>query len=257
MKILIAEDNLVNQKVALKQLQNLGYNADVAANGEEVLQLLEKIPYDLIFMDCQMPILDGWETTKEIHRRQGSYLTIHRPIIIAMTANAMAEDQQMCLDAGMDDYLSKPVIKENLKIALEHWSQVILKRQEKIKSEAQVTNPELDTNNLSIDWQHLHQLSENDAEFELTLLAIFVEDIQPRIEIVKAAIASSNFQQIAQAAHQIKGASANIGATSMRLAAEQLELMASHQELRDTSQIIAELEEFIKCIQDFLKNTKL
>ncbi|MBD2448655.1 response regulator [Nostoc sp. FACHB-152] len=253
-KILLAEDNLVNQKVALKQIQNLGYNADVAANGEEVLQLLEKISYDLILMDCQMPILDGWETTKEIYRRQASCCITHRPVIIAMTANAMVEDQKMCLDAGMDDYLSKPVLKENLVASLEKWIKVILQRQDSIKSEAQIAHPELNINTLPIDWEHLHQLSENDAEFEITLLELFVEDIQPRIEIVKAAIASSDFRQVAHEAHQIKGASANIGATFMRLAAEKLELCARNQERRGTSQIIAELEESIKQIQDFLKN---
>jgi PAS domain S-box-containing protein len=104
LRILLAEDNLVNQKVATKQLKSLGYEADIAANGQEVLQLLEKIPYNVILMDCQMPILDGLETTREIHRRsQNPNACFCRPIIIAMTANAMKEDRQRCLDAGMDD----------------------------------------------------------------------------------------------------------------------------------------------------------
>jgi hypothetical protein len=131
LRILLAEDNLVNQKVALKQLQSLGYSADVAGNGKEALQLLEKIPYDLILMDCQMPVLDGFETTKEIHRRQeSSFVSGRRPVVIAMTANAMKEDQRMCLDAGMDGYLSKPVIKKKLAAALEHWGSVILREKE-------------------------------------------------------------------------------------------------------------------------------
>ncbi|WP_420798696.1 response regulator [Aetokthonos hydrillicola] len=126
LRILLAEDNLVNQKVAIKQLESLGYKADVVANGEEVLQLLERIPYDLILMDCQMPILDGFQATKEIRRwEENRFASRSRPYIIAMTANAMKEDQQICLEAGMDDYLSKPVLKAKLADALEYWSKVI------------------------------------------------------------------------------------------------------------------------------------
>ncbi len=126
-KILLAEDNLVNQKVALKQLKNLGYEADVAANGEEVLQLLEKVPYDLVLMDCQMPVMDGFQATGEILcRPESSFARGHRPVIIAMTANALKEDQQRCMDVGMNDYMSKPVSKDKLAAKLEHWSQKIL-----------------------------------------------------------------------------------------------------------------------------------
>ena len=139
LKLLLAEDNLVNQKVFLKQLQNLGYQADAVANGQEVLELLDKIPYDLIFMDCQMPILDGLEATKEIRRRPVSSFAKHQqPVVIAITANAMKEDQQICLDAGMDDYLSKPVAKDKLVAMLELWSQKILKIQKIIIPEETV-----------------------------------------------------------------------------------------------------------------------
>jgi len=139
LKLLLAEDNLVNQKVFLKQLQNLGYQADAVANGQEVLELLDKIPYDLIFMDCQMPILDGLAATKEIRRRPVSSFAKHQqPVVIAITANAMKEDQQICLDAGMDDYLSKPVAKDKLVAMLELWSQKILKIQKIIIPEETV-----------------------------------------------------------------------------------------------------------------------
>jgi signal transduction histidine kinase/CheY-like chemotaxis protein len=139
LKLLLAEDNLVNQKVFLKQLQNLGYQADAVANGQEVLELLDKIPYDLIFMDCQMPILDGLAATKEIRRRPVSSFAKHQqPVVIAITANAMKEDQKICLDAGMDDYLSKPVAKDKLVAMLELWSQKILKIQKIIIPEETV-----------------------------------------------------------------------------------------------------------------------
>ncbi|WP_138504837.1 response regulator [Nostoc sp. PA-18-2419] len=254
LRILLAEDNLVNQKVALKQLQSLGYSADVAANGQEVLQLLEKIPYDLILMDCQMPVLDGLEATKEIHRwQENCFAGGRRPVVIAMTANAMKEDKQMCLDAGMDDYLSKPVIKEKLAAALECWAMLILPKQTVISKT--ISTKDADLVDLPIDWERLHQLSENNPEFEIELLQIFVEDIQVRLEIIKMAIAVHDFEQLAREAHQIKGASANMGITIMHQAAEKLEQLARNQERRGTNKFVFELEDFVKRIQEFLMIT--
>ncbi|MEH1899315.1 MAG: ATP-binding protein [Nostoc sp.] len=256
LRILLTEDNLVNQKIALKQLQSLGYSADVANNGKEALHLLEKIPYDLILMDCQMPILDGLETTKQIHRWQESnFASGRRPVVVAMTANAMKEDQQMCLDAGMDDYLSKPVMKEKLAATLEHWARMIFRVEETDILDRTVSTTNIGSVDLPIDWERLHQLSENNPEFELELLQIFIEDIQPRLEVVKIAIASHDFDQIALQSHQIKGASVNIGATTMHLLAEKLEQLAYNQEDRGTNNLILGLEEFVKRIQEFLIRT--
>ncbi|WP_181154332.1 hybrid sensor histidine kinase/response regulator [Nostoc sp. 'Peltigera membranacea cyanobiont' N6] len=256
LRILLTEDNLVNQKIALKQLQSLGYSADVANNGKEALHLLEKIPYDLILMDCQMPILDGLETTKQIHRWQESnFASGRRPVVVAMTANAMKEDKQMCLDAGMDDYLSKPVMKEKLAATLEHWARMIFRVEETDILDRTVSTTNIGSVDLPIDWERLHQLSENNPEFELELLQIFIEDIQPRLEAVKIAIASHDFDQIALQSHQIKGASVNIGAITMHLLAEKLEQLAYNQEDRGTNNLILGLEEFVKRIQEFLIRT--
>lgn len=124
LRILVAEDNPVNRKVACKQLENLGYSADVASNGEEVLQRLENQVYDIIFMDCQMPVLDGYTTTKMVRQRWPNHETdILYPVVIAMTANAMSEDREKCLDVGMNDYISKPVRKDRLRDILTNWSQ--------------------------------------------------------------------------------------------------------------------------------------
>ncbi|MEH2347730.1 MAG: ATP-binding protein [Nostoc sp.] len=256
LRILLTEDNLVNQKIALKQLQSLGYSADVANNGKEALHLLEKIPYDLILMDCQMPILDGLETTKQILRWQESnFASGRRPVVVAMTANAMKEDQQMCLDAGMDDYLSKPVMKEKLAATLDHWARMIFRVEEIEVLDRTVSTTNIGSVDLPIDWERLHQLSENNPEFELELLQIFIEDIQPRLEAVKIAIASHDFDQIALQSHQIKGASVNIGAITMHLLAEKLEQLAYNQEDRGTNNLILGLEEFVKRIQEFLIST--
>ena len=116
-RILLAEDNLINQKVALGLLNNIGYKADVASNGLEVLAALDVRPYDLILMDCQMPELDGYETTHRIRTRPDTASMR----IIAMTANAMRGESEKCLEAGMDDYLSKPVRLETLRDMLARW----------------------------------------------------------------------------------------------------------------------------------------
>jgi signal transduction histidine kinase/CheY-like chemotaxis protein/ligand-binding sensor domain-containing protein len=120
--VLVAEDNLVNQKLALKMLEKQGYNADLAINGLEVLDMIEKRDYQIILMDVQMPEMDGIEATRLIRNKKGS-----QPIIIAMTANALKEDQQECIAAGMDDFLSKPVKPEELGAMLKKWKQGRLK----------------------------------------------------------------------------------------------------------------------------------
>ncbi|MDQ1262864.1 MAG: hypothetical protein QG575_2045, partial [Euryarchaeota archaeon] len=112
--IMLAEDNVVNQKVATRMLERLGYKADIAANGCQVLGALQRHPYDVVLMDVQMPDMDGLEATRRIRRMPG-----RRPYIIAMTAHAMKGDREECLEAGMDDYVSKPVRIEELQAAIE------------------------------------------------------------------------------------------------------------------------------------------
>jgi CheY-like chemotaxis protein len=116
-RVLVAEDNVVNQKVAVKMLERLGVRADVAANGRQALEMFEALPYDLILMDCHMPEIDGYTATVELRRRHPA----QRVPIVAMTAEAMEGCRETCLSAGMDDYIAKPVKLADLSDALERW----------------------------------------------------------------------------------------------------------------------------------------
>ncbi|MCL6433626.1 MAG: response regulator [Leptolyngbyaceae cyanobacterium HOT.MB2.61] len=256
LKILLVEDNVVNQKVTLKQLENIGYTADVAANGQEALQMMAQISYDLVLMDCQMPVLDGYSATREIRRLEGDS---RRTIIIALTANAMREDRQRCLDAGMDDYLSKPILKEKLAAKLAEWGEAI--RLAHLESSNPQNNMQphpqdfhaSSLSDLEIDWNHLHQISDGCREFELELLRVFAEDTQIHLANVEATIVTHNFEAIEQLAHHIKGASANVGLTKMATTAGQLEQQAGQQDLEGASNLVSQLHQALSQLQAFLQ----
>jgi CheY-like chemotaxis protein len=120
-RILLAEDNKVNQVVAIKTLKKMGYTADTASNGKEAVKALQEKTYDMVLMDVQMPEMDGFEATKTI-RNPVSQVRNHEIPIIAMTAHAMKEDRQRCLDNGMDDYTSKPINRKDLLEKIEKWT---------------------------------------------------------------------------------------------------------------------------------------
>ena len=116
--MLLAEDNMVNQRVAMALLSKLGCIVDVAGNGEEACRLAERHRYDIIFMDCHMPVMDGYQAVSEIRNREGGD---RRTPVVALTADAMMENRHYCLSKGMDDYVTKPVSKQSLLAILERW----------------------------------------------------------------------------------------------------------------------------------------
>ena len=118
-RVLVAEDNVVNQKVAVRMLEKLGCRVDVAANGREAIQMLEMLPYDVLFLDCQMPEMDGYEATGAIRNRQDAVRGLP---IVALTANALQGERERCIDAGMDDYISKSVDMTDFETMLQRWA---------------------------------------------------------------------------------------------------------------------------------------
>ncbi len=117
-RVLVVEDNLVNQKVAMRMIEKLGYAVEVVADGQAAVEALEKQDYDLVLMDCQMPVMDGYAATEEIRRREGDRR--HTPIV-ALTAHAVEANRRRCLEIGMDDFVTKPVTSDQLRRVLEDW----------------------------------------------------------------------------------------------------------------------------------------
>ena len=254
LKILVAEDNLINQKVILNQLKILGYEADCAADGQEVLTMLaqrqgtEASPYyDIVLMDCLMPVLDGYGATQEIRCRESGDRHI---VVIAMTANAMKGDREKCLAAGMDDYLSKPVDMEQLQVTLERWADESQKSKAKIQNVLPSTISCLSFSDL-IDRERLQQISGGDELFERELLQAFVEDAQAHLAAAKLAVQSENFVNLRNQAHQLKGTSANIGVEHMRAIAAQLESLALQQTLIGATELLATLEKDLEQVRHF------
>jgi PAS domain S-box-containing protein len=205
-RILVAEDNPINQKVALRHLQKLGYQADAVANGLEVLNVLELVPYDIILMDCQMPEMDGFEATAEVRRREGEQQ--HTPII-AMTANALKGDRERCLGAGMDDYISKPVKTEDLAELLARWTAAIASQ---TNNAANLEGDEV----AFLDNERLRELDELTDEGEPSLLVqmvdLFQADAHPRMANLHEAAVEKDFARLEKVAHALKGSGANFGA---------------------------------------------
>jgi CheY-like chemotaxis protein len=200
-RVLIAEDNTVNQRVATAQLKKLGYASDTVANGLEVLEALSRIPYDIILMDCQMPELDGYETTRQVRNRGG-----HQPYIIAMTASAMQGDRELCLAAGMDNYVTKPVRQIELKAALE-------------KAPNSGVEP-VDATSLA----NLCEL-EADAPGIVSELIDSFKESTPKL-LSQAWNAFDKPRELSAIAHTIKGSCSNFGARPMEALCLQLEHLA-------------------------------
>lgn len=254
LRILLAEDNLVNQKVALNQLQRLGYKVDIAANGKEALQMLETMPYDIVLMDCQMPIMDGYTTTQMIRQIEGAH---RHTIIIAMTANAMQKDQQRCLEAGMDDYLSKPVRQEDLAEKIAYWSnQYELRWKHNLSENADLSNsltPAKPETCSELYWDYLHQISGGNLEFEQELLQSLVETLPVHINSLRHHIEVANISAIKQEAHCIKGACGSVGANEAANFAAKIEHFAEANQLQNISIWFSKLESSFKQICSFVE----
>ena len=234
-RILLAEDNRTNQMVAMKTLEKLGYCADVAADGLEAVRALQATSYDVVFMDVQMPKMDGFEATKFI-RDPNSPVSDHNVPIIAMTAHAMKGDREKCLEAGMDDYVSKPIKARELEEALDRQ----LRRQGTRRLAARVHRGEPDTT----AFDKASTLARLDADEALLreVLAVFVQDAQCQIEALKRQVARGDAERVRRQAHTLKGAAGNAGAVALEALARELETLGLRGDLSPAEELVAMIE---------------
>ncbi|MEP6519529.1 response regulator [Microcoleus vaginatus FACHB-2002] len=240
LRILLAEDHLVNQKVALLLLERLGYRADVAANGLEVLEALHRQPYDVVLMDVQMPEMDGLEASRRICQEWPAHA---RPWIIAMTANAMQGDRQVCLDAGMNDYISKPIRVDALIQALSQCPPNPEPQQAQ-KEESDSKKPEIDVPAVNLtELQAFCSSIDEDSTQILSLLAnCYLEESLKLLQAMKVAIAQADTQTLNRVAHTLKGSSANLSAAPLAQLCATLEVMSTSGELDRASSLLAQIE---------------
>ncbi|MGH7388736.1 MAG: response regulator [Candidatus Rokuibacteriota bacterium] len=256
LRILLAEDNVVNQKVALRLLAQMGYRADVAANGLEAIAAIERQPYDLVLMDVQMPEMDGFEASREITRR---WPTGKRPRIVAMTANALQGDRELCLAAGMDDYVSKPIRVEELVAALERGTP---RGGDSIRARGPAgggaTQPRAAADQPPtpvLDPAALEGLRATmGADFLDELLATFVEDSHELVGTMRRALGTMDIDAFRRAAHSLKSNAASFGATTLSTLARQLEALARSGSLDGASprveRLAGECERVVRALRE-------
>jgi PAS domain S-box-containing protein len=231
-KILLVEDNIINQKVALRMIEKLGYKADVALNGIEAVQALHSVKYDILLMDILMPEMDGIEATKIIRQENSNS---HSPRIIAMTANTVQSDEQMCLDAGMDDYMSKPIRIEELGKKIKSWSLQVEKEKESKFSEFK----EHSFSGAYVDEKKIAFLNDlntkNDLDFFVDLLNIYLRDLPVILQEISNAISKRNFQKLKFYVHKLKGTILTLGIEGISDYCSELEKAAENGEISETS----------------------
>jgi CheY-like chemotaxis protein/HPt (histidine-containing phosphotransfer) domain-containing protein len=221
-RILLAEDNPSNQKVAQAILKKLGYRADVVTNGVEAVSALSRIPYDLVLMDCQMPEMDGLEATRLIRDPASGVLNPQTPVV-AMTANAMQGDRKRCMDAGMNDYLAKPVKPEELAEVLERWIHRASEAGSRQKARERGQPSAVPVNDEVFHESDLLGRLMGDRELAREIVAGFLEDVPIQVRKLKDLVSQGDAAGARRQAHAIKGAAANIGAPALRKVALELE----------------------------------
>jgi CheY-like chemotaxis protein len=203
LRVLVADDNSVNQKVAIRILGKLGVRADTAANGLEALEAIERVPYDAVLMDVQMPEMDGFEATAELRRREAASGR-HTPVI-AMTAHAMEGDRARCLAAGMDDYLTKPIRAQALAVVLLCWSVG--------RSEAPAADPTGEAaEDDDFDLQQFEEACSGDAVFGRALVDEYLATVPELFRQAREAEAAADLPRLGAAAHSLAGGSSMLGA---------------------------------------------
>lgn len=230
LRVLLAEDNDINQKVAVSMLSRMGATVDVAENGKVAVEMVRRESYDVVLMDCQMPVMDGFEATRAI-RSIDAKMSRHTPIV-ALTAIAMQGDRERCLAAGMDDYVSKPIEPEALSAAIDR----ALRRETSAEASSRQSSPvEV------LNWNDLVRRCAGDEELARALIDQFEQTVHQMVEDVATAIETGTTETIYKAAHLLKGAALTVGAGVLARTALAIESLAHQGQTDDLNELIDEL----------------
>jgi two-component system sensor histidine kinase/response regulator len=251
LRLLVVEDNKVNQEVALGILENLGYHADVVADGPGALSALSETDYDLVLMDCQMPGMDGYETTRQI-RKSDTDVRNHDIPIVAATAYCMAGDREKCLAAGMNDYVTKPLRPEPLLQAIKKWTDNIPSI---ILQAVDLPNPAAPEAALAFDCEDFVDRLMGNRELAQRIVRGFVKGMPEQIALLAAAMTKRDAIQVRMVAHSIKGSAASIGGLQVRDAACIMERKAGAGDLVGATaalpELLASFERFQPAVESF------
>jgi len=238
LRILLADDNPINQKVGMSVLHKLGYRADLASNGLEVIKAIEQKPFDVLFLDVQMPEMDGLECTRQITHR---WTRDKRPVIIAMTGNALMGDREKCLAAGMDDYISKPVRIADLQSTLERWGPTKLRKSSDTTyflRHPQTLRPGLLDEAVLADLREMPPT--NGVSMLRELIDMFLESSPMKVMQIQQAAGEP--KQLAFHAHALKSICLNLGCKGIVEIAQQIESLGNSGDVSRASELIRELE---------------
>jgi two-component system, sensor histidine kinase and response regulator len=225
-RVLVVDDNPVNKRVAVRMLEKMGHTVDIADNGNGALAALARVSYDAVLMDCQMPEMDGFEATREIRRREG---TDRHTTIIAMTAGAMAGDEEKCLAAGMDAYLSKPVKADRLAAMVTLWTEPRLRRPSTQPREA-TPGP--------LDQSYVIGLRELGPDEFDKLVRLFLKDGQARVDALRTAQATGDTRAMVKLAHSLKGSASSFGAGTLAARCGELQARATAADAAEDARMI-------------------
>ncbi|MHB8809380.1 MAG: ATP-binding protein [Desulfobulbaceae bacterium] len=255
MLILIVEDDETNQFVLQTILQTAGARVRIARNGLEAVELAGREQFDLIFMDCQMPVMDGFEATGRIHAQAGE-LGRKRPLIVALTADATAATRQHCKEVGMNDYLVKPLDFGQLQRVLDNWLpgsglKVISARHEAGDRDAAETQSEKSAPSIKIDPRVLAKLKQNMGNVD-PVIRVFIDSLPQRLQQLEEAARDTDFELVRRLAHTLKGSSSQFGAVCLAGLCQQVENMARNNRLAGTGPLLAEIRKESGALIDFL-----
>ncbi|MDX2421756.1 MAG: ATP-binding protein [Amphritea sp.] len=242
--ILLVEDHSVNQAYACQVLNGLGLTVDVAGNGVEALKCLRERDYQLVLMDCQMPQMDGYQATAEIRKRELKEGLEYLPII-ALTANAVADDRQRCLQAGMDDYLAKPFNKRQILRVLKRWlPQTDISHNVLMADRDHHEPPQAVIHNTAIDKKVISQLIEmdNDGTFLPKIIDAYLEKSIEDLDCLHKALAEQDTDMLKLAAHSFKSSSYNLGALALAELCKELEQLGRSNELARAGELLEEIK---------------